>query len=94
MSDVAWLGVRPENITIGVTTDHSRDDIAGIATITGTLSAIEYLGSEQFAYVDCGFEDMITVRVDPASELENGITVGLGFDIDDVHFFNSANQRV
>lgn len=94
VSDVAWLGVRPEKITIGVTGDHSRNDMAGTATITGTLSVCEYLGSEQFAYVDCGFEEMITVRVDPACELENGTTVGLGFVIDDVHFFNSADQRV
>ena len=68
--------------------------MAGTATITGTLSVCEYLGSEQFAYVDCGFEEMITVRVDPVCELENGTTVGLGFVIDDVHFFNSADQRV
>ncbi len=94
VSDVAWLGVRPENIKIGVKGDHSRDDIEGTATITGTLSVCEYLGPEQFAYVDCGLEEMITVRVDPACELENGTTVGLGFDIDDAHFFNSANQRV
>jgi multiple sugar transport system ATP-binding protein len=93
-ADVAWLGVRPENITIGITSDHSCDHMAGTATITGTLSVCEYLGSEQFAYVDCGFEEMITVRVDPVCELENGTTVGLGFGIDDVHFFNSADQRV
>ena len=68
--------------------------MAGTATITGTLIACEYLGSEQFAYVDCGFEEMITVRVDPEYELENGTTVGLGFGIDGVHFFNSADQRV
>ena len=93
MSDVAWLGVRPENISIGVTGDQSHD-MAETATITGTLSVCEYLGSEQFAYVDCGLQEMITVRVDPACKLENGTTVGLGFGIDDVHFFNSADQRV
>ena len=62
--------------------------------ITGRLCVCEYLGSEQFAYVDCGFEEMITVRVDPSRELVTGTTVGLSFGPDVVHFFNGANQRV
>ena len=93
VADVAWLGVRPENVTIGVIGDQSHD-VAETATITGTLTVCEYLGSEQFAYVDCGFEEIITVRVDPSSELENGATVGLSFHIDDMHFFNTGDQRV
>ena len=93
VANIAWLGVRPENITIDVTGDQSRD-MAKTATITGMLTVCEYLGSEQFAYVDCGFEEIITVRVDPSSELENGTTVGLSFRIDDMHFFNTGDKRV
>ena len=88
-SDIAWLGVRPENIAL-----HDPDDSAGNDMITGRLCVCEYLGSEQFAYVDCGFEEMITVRVDPSRELVTGTTVGLNFGPDSVHFFNGANQRV
>ena len=54
----------------------------------------EYLGSEQFAYVDCGFDEMITVRVDPAVELVTGTTIGLYFDPDALHYFDKSCQRI
>ena len=87
--DIAWLGVRPENITLDAT-----GKAAAGSVITGTLSVCEYLGSEQFAYVDCGFDEMITVRVDPAVELVTGTTVGLGFGPDGLHWFDRAGKRV
>jgi multiple sugar transport system ATP-binding protein len=86
--DIAWLGVRPENITL------CAPDDADDSMITGTLSVCEYLGSEQFAYVDCGFDEMITVRVDPAEELVTGTTVGLRFDPQARHCFDRAGKRI
>jgi ABC-type sugar transport system ATPase subunit len=62
--------------------------------ITGMLSVCEYLGSEQFAYVDCGFDEMITVRVDPSGELVTGTTMGLHFDPDALHYFDRSGQRI
>ena len=88
-SDVAWLGVRPENITLDITGGAS-----GALMITGMLSVCEYLGSEQFAYVDCGFDEMITVRVDPSGELVTGTTMGLHFDPDALHYFDRSGQRI
>ena len=87
--DTAWLGVRPEHISVDETGGTSDSPM-----ITGTLSVCEYLGSEQFAYVDCGFDEMITVRVDPERELVTGTTVGLGFGPDGLHWFDRAGRRV
>ena len=87
--DAAWLGVRPEHISLD-----ASGDAPGDQTITGRLSVCEYLGSEQFAYVDCGFDEMITVRVDPDRQLVTGATVGLCLDASAVHWFNQAGQRL
>ncbi|MEC8642840.1 MAG: sn-glycerol-3-phosphate ABC transporter ATP-binding protein UgpC [Pseudomonadota bacterium] len=87
--DTAWLGVRPEHISL-----ETSDGAAGIPMITGTLSVCEYLGSEQFAYVDCGFDKMITVRVDPERELVTGTTVGLRLDTGALHWFSQAGKRI
>ncbi|RZO30154.1 MAG: sn-glycerol-3-phosphate ABC transporter ATP-binding protein UgpC [SAR116 cluster bacterium] len=92
-SDVAWLGVRPETITLDAGAKMSGRASGG-PMITGTLSVCEYLGSEQFAYVDCGFDEMITVRVDPAVELVTGTTVGLHFDPAGLHWFDRSGKRI
>ena len=87
--DAAWLGLRPEHISLDETGGASDSPM-----ITGTLSVCEYLGSEQFAYIDCGFDEMITVRVDPERELVTGTTVGLGFGPDGLHWFDRTGRRV
>ncbi len=92
-SDVAWLGVRPETITLDAGVKRSGK-ASGRAMMTGRLSVCEYLGSEQFAYVDCGFEEMITVRVDPVVELVTGTMVGLHLDPDGLHYFDRAGSRI
>ena len=83
--DVAWLGFRPENITV-----------AGVeeAAITGTVAVCEYLGSEQYAFIDCGFETFVTGRVDPDLELESGAVVGINFDPHRIHLFDTSGDRL
>jgi len=83
--NVAWLGVRPEHITL---VDPKT------ATLGGTVMVTEYLGSEQYVYVDCGFDDVITVRVDPAEEYKVGSDVGLKLAKESVHLFDDAESRV
>ena len=84
-NDVAWLGVRPEHITL---CDPKKGMIAGKIMVT------EYLGSEQYVYVDCGFEDVITVRVDPAVECTVGSDVGLMLAHDSLHLFDEGESRL
>ena len=83
--NVAWLGVRPEHITL---CDPQT------ATLGGTVMVTEYLGSEQYVYVDCGFDDVITVRVDPAEVYKVGSDVGLKLAEDSVHLFDEGETRV
>ena len=83
--DVAWLGVRPEHITF-------CDPKQGM--LAGTIMVTEYLGSEQFVYVDCGFEDVITVRIDPAEDFEVGSNVGLMLARETLHMFDEGESRL
>ena len=83
--NVAWLGVRPEHITL---CDPQT------ATLDGTVMVTEYLGSEQYVYVDCGFDDVITVRVDPAEDHRVGSDVGLRLAEESVHLFDEGETRV
>ena len=64
------------------------------ADITGKLVLCEYLGSEQFAYVDCGNGILITVRFDPTTEMEIGSEVGLSFNLSSLHFFAVDGKRI
>jgi len=81
---VAWLGVRPENMSL---CDPEQ------AAITGTLVVCEYLGAEQFAYVDCGLDDVMTVRVDPEMQLGTGGKVGIDLQADRLHLFDQDGNR-
>ena len=82
---VAWLGVRPEHVTL---CDPKQGMLAGKVMVT------EYLGSEQYVYVDCGFEDVITVRTDPAEDCEVGSDVGLILAQDALHLFDEGESRL
>ena len=62
--------------------------------IRGKLVASEYLGSDQFAYIDCGFEQLVTVRVNPNEELKLYHKVGLNFDPLVSHFFDLNGNRI
>ncbi len=84
-SALASLGIRPENIAL------CAEDAGHIS---GTITVCEYLGSEQFAYVDCGFGHMVTVRVNPDSDLQVGSTTGLFFDNDKLYVFDGDGIRL
>ena len=84
-SALASLGIRPENIALCA---------EGAGHISGTITVCEYLGSEQFAYIDCGFGHMVTVRVNPDSELQVGSTTGLSFDNEKFYVFDADGIRL
>ena len=77
---------------------HQPENIALCAEdaghISGTIKVCEYLGSEQFAYIDCGFGHMVTVRVNPDSELQVGSTTGLSFDNEKLYVFDGDGIRL
>ena len=82
---VASLGIRPENIAL-------CDADAG--QINGSVAVCEYLGSEQFAYIDCGFDEMVTVRVAPDEAVPVDSVVGLSFDRKKLYTFDGDGARL
>ena len=82
---IAWLGVRPEHITL---CNPKEGMLAGKVMVT------EYLGSEQYVYVDCGFDDVITVRIDPAEEFPVDRYVGLMLSLGALHLFDEGESRL
>ena len=84
-SEISWLGIRPEHITL-CKPEKTK--------LSGEILVAEYLGSDQFVYIDCGFENMLTVRVDPSKDWKTNSKVGLNFDSEALHLFNSDGNRV
>ena len=82
---IASLGIRPENIALCA---------ADAGHINGSVAVCEYLGSEQFAYIDCGFEDLVTVRVEPDEVVPVGSVVGLFLDRDKLYGFDDHGVRL
>ena len=62
--------------------------------LAGKVMVTEYLGSEQYVYVDCGFEDVITVRINPAEDCEVGSDVGLILARESLHLFDEGESRL
>ena len=84
-SALASLGIRPENISL------CAEDAGHIG---GTIVVCEYLGSEQFAHIDCGFHHMVTVRVNPDTELQVGSSTGLSFNNEKIYIFDVNGARI
>ena len=84
-SALASLGIRPENISLCA---------EGAGHISGTIVVCEYLGSEQFAHIDCGFQHMVTVRVNPDTDLQVGSITGLSFNNEKLYIFDVNGARI
>ena len=81
----AKLGVRAEDVGL---CDLSE------AHCSGFVEVIEYLGSDTFAYIQCGEAGVLSVRVSPDVELARGDEVGLHFAPGKAHFFDAADQAI
>ncbi|SLN14526.1 sn-glycerol-3-phosphate import ATP-binding protein UgpC [Pseudoruegeria aquimaris] len=79
------VGVRPEHITLGA---------PGTGACDGVVDVLEYLGADTFVIIDAGPLGQITVRVTGDSLLRPGEAVGLTFDPERLHFFNSDGLAV
>ena len=73
------IGFRPNKVTI------SEKEIG---LFTGEIKFIEYLGSEQFIYVDCGInEKLVVVKTNPDYKIPLKKIVGLNILSKDLYFF-------
>ncbi len=56
--------------------------------LTGEVKFIEYLGSEQFIYVDCGIDEkLVVVKTNPDYKIQFKKIVGLNILLKDLYFF-------
>ena len=80
------LGIRPDNIEIC----KSEKNI-----LSGQIKFCEYLGSEQYVYVDCGINNkLIIVKIDPIIKVVLNEKIGLKFISKYVHFFSQDGLRL
>ena len=79
------LGIRPEHITLSQ---------AGTGHVDGVVDVIEYLGSDTFIILDCGFLGRLTARVNGATDFNPGDTYGLNFQNQRVHYFNDKGSSL
>ena len=78
------LGARPEAIAV---IEPER------ASLTGTVDVIEYLGSDNFLFIETA-AGLINVRCDGEQEFKVGQQVGLQFAAEHCHFFDAAGLRL
>ena len=79
------IGVRPEQLTI---------DSPGDLTVTGTVSLVEYLGSEVFIYLKLETGQTVLVKAPGKSSYQNGQSLSVSLQADDAHYFDAAGQRL
>ncbi len=79
------LGIRPEHVALGP---------PGSGQCDGTVDVVEYLGADTFVIVEAGVLGRITVRSGSEEDLAPGVRVGLTFDPDRLHFFDTDNDAV
>ncbi len=78
------IGFRPDKVTI-------CEKEKGL--LTGEIRFIEYLGSEQFIYVDCGVgEKLIVVKTDPDYKIPLKKIIGLKMLSKDLYFFSKNDD--
>ena len=82
------FGIRPENI---------YDKMFAYAptpenTITGMVDVVEPLGSETILHVKVG-DDMITAKVDPKTQAQEGQQIDLVFDMERMHVFDPETEK-
>lgn len=79
------MGIRPEHIAI---TD------PGQGHCVGKVEVSEYLGSDFFLYVTCEELGTLTVRAPGSVQDPWGKEVGLKFEEDNIHFFDSEDLTI
>lgn len=79
------VGIRPEQVEIGE---------GGEATARGTVTLVEYLGSEIFLYVRLPSGQMILVEAAGKASHKIGENLPLLIASDNVHVFDAKGQRV
>ena len=84
--NVFKVGVRPDSIEI-------CKPVKNI--LNGKIKFCEYLGSEQYIYIDCELENkLIVVKLDPNTKIVLNEKIGVKFISKNLHFFTENDVRI
>jgi multiple sugar transport system ATP-binding protein len=79
------VGVRPEQISMGT---------EGDLTLAGTVTLVEYLGSEVFIYVKLANGQTVLVQGSGTDKTRNGEAVTISIKAEQAHYFNAEGLRL
>ena len=79
------IGLRPEQLAIGS---------SGPLTVTGTITLVEYLGSEVFIYLRLDTGQTLLVKAPGKSSHQNGEKLTVSLHPNDAHYFNAEGKRL
>ncbi|MGE6741342.1 ABC transporter ATP-binding protein [Allorhizobium pseudoryzae] len=82
--DSLTLCVRPGAVRIG----------SGEVVTDGTIRLVEYLGNESLLHIALASGQVLLVSDNGKTGYRSGQTVSIGFDRNDLHYFDAAGQRV
>ena len=84
--DIKKIGFRSDNVILSEPKKN---------TLLGEIKFCEYLGSEQFVYVDCNINDqLIVIKLSPKIKVDLNKKVGLKFSSENIHFFSQDGIRI
>ncbi len=81
-------------ITIGLRPEQFALDSSGDLTLSGTITLVEYLGSEVFIYLKLETGQTILVQAPGKSQHKNGDSLTVSLRADDAHYFDAAGNRL
>ncbi len=89
---VQKIGIRPEHVSA---VEHPGNGIGNREIhAVGRLDSIEYFGSDTVAFFDCGFEELVAMRLPGRAQFELDRTFGLTFDTQHVRAFDAKGQEI
>jgi len=81
-------------VTIGIRPEHLSLNQPGDVAAEGTITLVEYLGSEIFVYVQLADGQSLLAQAPGNAQFKRGDKVTLGFRAADAHFFNADGLRI
>lgn len=85
LAQASTLGVRPEHVVL---VSPQEGDVSG------QVEVVERLGSDSFVYIQVSEIGRLLVRCSGNTRLMAGEAVGLRFDLDHAHLFDSRGKRL
>ena len=79
------LGIRPENIKIAPDANERK-------TLSAVVEVREPVGSDNYLYLSIG-EEQLTMRVPGEQKIEEGRTISITVNEDDIHFFDPETEE-